>query len=456
MESSSAPRKRRRATSLPSSPNSSPPTVTRLPDAIINPLSHTPGSLKQLLAAGLTEHDRLPSLQQPGFPHRPYRDATRRQKPRRWKAPSTAPVADTDTDAEDSRAETDFETEAESGHESSLSKPQSYAAERAALQPLARSIAVFLARGDILAAKRAFGLLMRSRVSGKPVDIRRNHYWELGAEILMREPVSEENAAWAPTDDSDMSRERRRKKQQHRYPISNVPQVKEYFQGLIRNYPHHLGARKAASALQFWPAQVSYEISQMHAQHTAALDDLRADAESWEMDPDMDMYNEEADDEFDSEDRDPFNPDGSSRGRPRGLDALVDAREKRMRQARDEIRTKTLDGMRDLASRMDKILDSPPFSRSPELQRLRGIVSLYIADLLVPADCPHPEDRQEAEAKKLAEGEIAIKFFRTMEQLGGKLDHAMHGALDMDREGSEGPTRHTFASLPIRDHRVGG
>ncbi|KAF3354428.1 hypothetical protein VdG1_07507 [Verticillium dahliae VDG1] len=379
MESSSAPRKRKRAASLPSSPNSSPPIVTRLPDAIINPLSHTPGNLKQLLAAGLTEHDRLPSLQQPGFPHRPYRDTRRRQKPRRWKAPSTAPVADTDTDAEDSRAETDFETEAESGHESSLPKPQ-----------------------------------------------------------------------------SDMSRERRRKKQQHRYPISNVPQVKEYFQGLIRNYPHHLGARKAASALQFWPAQVSYEISQMHAQHTAALDDLRADAESWEMDPDMDMYNEEADDEFDPQDRDPFNPDDSSRGRPRGLDALVDAREKRMRQARDDIRAKTLDGMRELASRMDKLLDSLPFSRSPELQRLRGIVSLYIADLLVPADCRRPEDRQEAEAKKLAEGEIAMKFFRTMEQLGGKLDHAMHGALDMDREGSEGPTRPTFASLPIRDHRVGG
>ncbi|EEY14696.1 conserved hypothetical protein [Verticillium alfalfae VaMs.102] len=337
------------------------------------------------------------------FTHRPYRDTRRRQKPRRWKAPSTAPVADTDTDAEDSCAETDFETEAESGHESSLPKPQSYAAERAALQPLARSIAVFLARGDILAAKRAFGLLMRSRVSGKPVDIRRNHYWELGAEILMREPVSEENAAWAPTDDSDMSQERRRKKQQHRYPISNVPQVKEYFQGLIRNYPHHLGARKAASALQFWPAQVSYEISQMHAQHTAALDDLGADAERWETDPDMDMYNEGADDEFDSEDRDPFHPDDSSRGRPRRARCVVDARKSGMRQRGDEIRAKTLDGNAAISpSRMDKLLDSSARSRrSPELQRLRGIVSLYIADLLVPADCPRPEDRQEAETKKI-------------------------------------------------------
>ncbi|KAM0281783.1 hypothetical protein ACHAQH_003365 [Verticillium albo-atrum] len=452
MDPSNTPRKRKRTASLPSSPTSSPPVVSNLLDVVINPLSHTPSNLKQLLAAGLTENDRLPSFLQPGFPHRPYRDPTKRRKSRRWKAPSTAPVAATDTE-DDSRAETDFETEVESEHESALPKSQSYAAERAALQPLARSIAVFLARGDVLAAKRAFGLLMRSRVSGKPVDIRRNHYWELGAEILMREPMPEEKAAWAPADDDEDQRERR-KKQQHRYPIANVPQVKEYFQGLIRNYPHHLGARKAASALQFWPAQVSYEISQMHAQHSAALDDLNTKAAILEMDTDLDMYNAEAEDEFDSEDRDPFSLEENPSGKHRGLDALANAREDRLRQARDEIRVKTLDGMRDLASRMDKILDSPPFSRSPELQRLRGMVSLYIADLLVPAYAPRPEDREEAEAKKLAEGEIAMKFFRTMGQLGGKLDHAMQGALDLDREGSEAPAVPTFASLPIRDHRA--
>ncbi|KAM0327973.1 hypothetical protein ACHAQA_005372 [Verticillium albo-atrum] len=452
MSSSGVPRKRKRTGSLPSSPTSSPPIVTHLPNAIINPLSHTPGTLKQLLAVGLTENDRLPSLLQPGFPHRPYRDPTKRRKARRWKAPSTAPIADADTD--DSRAETDFETEVESEAESALPKPQSYAAERAALQPLARSIAVFLARGDILAAKRAFGLLMRSRVSGKPVDVRRNHYWELGAEILMREPVPEENAPWAPAEDEGVQRDR--SKRQQRYPIANVPQVKEYFQSLIRNYPHHLGARKAASALQFWPAQVSYEISQMHAQHNAALDDLSAEADGWEMDqdPDLDMYNREAEGEFGSEDRDPFSLDESPRGRHRGIESLADARETRLRVARDDIRSKTLHGMRDLASRMDQILDSPPFSRSPELQRLRGITSLYIADLLVPAHAPQSRDREEAEAKKLAEGEIAMEFFRKMAQLGGQLDPAMQEALDMDREGSEAPAVPTFASLPIRDHRA--
>ena len=50
--------------------------------------------------------------------------------------------------------------------------------------------------------------------------------------------------------------------------------IKAAVEKLIRQFPHHLTATKAASALQFAPALFSYEIYQVHCQHVLALEEL--------------------------------------------------------------------------------------------------------------------------------------------------------------------------------------
>ncbi|ROT38736.1 hypothetical protein SODALDRAFT_359840 [Sodiomyces alkalinus F11] len=459
------------------------------PSDTINPLSHTPSTLHQLHTAGLSEVDNLPSTSQPGFPHQPWRDPTLTTKPkRRRRTRKSRHSSRTGTDTEsgtDAGTDVEPETESDSGTSrpispsssaSELPDDKSYAAERAALRPLARSIRTFLSRGDIPAAKRAFGLLMRSRISGKPVDIRRNHYWELGAEILMRErPLEEEEEDEEEQRDGEVDAEQdasqeRRRRQQHLYPLQNVPRVREYFETLIRRYPHHLGARRAASALQFYPALISYEVIQCHARLTIALADLDTEAEGWDVSqreegPERSpgyspgAYTDDDEDEDAEVDpyADPFDPERVALRLRRRHDP-----EDRIRRARDEIYGDAIDAMRSLAARMDRKLEETTFTRSPELLRLRGTVSLYIADLfaLRHASASSSADQLDREAEqRAAEMEAARTFFRKMVDCGGRLDAALRTAVGMDEEDSEEEevvALPAFSSLPIRDGRPGG
>ncbi|KAL2754533.1 hypothetical protein ACRALDRAFT_1070291 [Sodiomyces alcalophilus JCM 7366] len=445
------------------------------PSDTINPLSHTPSTLHQLLTAGLSEVDNLPSIYQPGFPHQPWRDPTSTTKPRRRRRRKDHPPSRTDTESgTDTETDIDPETEPDSGASgpaspsstAELPGAKSYAAERAALRPLANSIRTFLSRGDIPAAKRAFGLLMRSKVSGKPVDIRRNHYWELGAEILMRERAEEEERKGGQI--VEQGEEQKRRRHQLLYPLSNVPKVREYFETLIRRYPHHLGARRAASALQFYPALINYEILQVHTRLTISLADLDAEAEGWDSSHQGDgeddhhergpgyspgVYFHDEDPELDPT-ADPFDL-GTAILRPRHP-------EDRVHRARDGIYNDTIGAMRSLAAQMDRRLEDATFIRSAEMWRLRGTVSLYIADLLAlrhaaPAGQP---GRETTSAERAAEMEAARTFFLKMVECGGRLDAAVRTAVGMDEEDSDQAEEEmvlpAFSSLLIRDGRPGG
>lgn len=456
------------------------------PDGIINPLSHTPSTLHQLKTAGLSETDKLPSTYQPAFPHQPWRDPTSTTKPRRNRRRKDHIASRTDTESgTDIETDVNPETESDSGTSrpvspssatSDLPEPKSYAAERAALRPLAHSIKIFISRGDIPAAKRAFGLLMRSKISGKPVDIRRNHYWELGAEILMRERPPEEEDERNREQRPDQDADRKRRRHQILYPLSNVPKVREYFESLIRRYPHHMGARRAASALQFYPALINYEILQIHTRLAISLADLEAEAETWN----LSHQGEEGDDDdnddargpmyspgsyYDGEDAetdpdaDPFDP-GRAILRPR---RRPHDPEDRLRRARCELYGDTIDDMRLLAAQMDKRLEEATFIRNAELLRLRGIVSLYIADLFALQRKASSSDQQgegTASEERAAEVEAARTFFHKMVECGGRLEPAIRTAVGMDEEDSDEAEEEevplpSFSSLPIRDGRPG-
>ncbi|EQB43955.1 hypothetical protein CGLO_17344 [Colletotrichum gloeosporioides Cg-14] len=416
---------RKRSASAMSTSNSHDAYHSHLPSDSINPLSHTPFILSQLRLAGLAETDQPPSRDQPKFPHRAWQDPDAPSK----RGAAVAAVAEQLESDSDNDEEVEHDVGSKRRPRKKDEKRAKYSSEKSHFRPLIRAIYAFLDKGDVVNAKRAFGILVRSSVHGRPVDIRRNNYWALGAEILMRE-----GGVAAPDEG----------KEAEAYPAGNIPRVREYFQDLIQQYPYNFKWRRAVSAIDFWPALLSYEVYQVHTQHGASLRRLEKEAEDREDDSWQESSLGDSQDEMMMDD--PEYKDGISRWQ-------ADSRGRRLRQARDQIRLRTLDGLREIAGRMDDLLEDRPYSTNPEILRLRGMVSLHIGDLLIPARVEDQGLMSEAKARREAERNNARSNFQKMVEHGGRADAFVQQMLAPGEE-DDGPILPIFSSLPIREHRA--
>ncbi|KAI0597029.1 hypothetical protein F4775DRAFT_272865 [Biscogniauxia sp. FL1348] len=296
-----------------------------LPSGSINPLSHTPDTLRQFAVAGLSPEDELPSRLYPSFPHRPlppeYPSRSRRN-PRRTSMPGTSTG----------------ESEVESGSRKEAAAVQQHSARLKHLNTMTAIMHRCLHEGDIARAKRAFGLLVQT----KEIDVRLNNLWAIGSEILMRAPEAARG-----DDDSPLPRWG---------SAANVSKVKEYLSSLIQQHPHDPHRPQLTSAVDFWPALFGIEVYDINAELQRALYHLDT--------RDEDDNDEEMDDDPDDD-------------RRQQLGALW--------AAKDEVRRQTQAAARQLAARMDRVMESAPYAAHPELLRLRAHVSLFIADLHLPA-----------------------------------------------------------------------
>lgn len=84
-------------------------------------------------------------------------------------------------------------------------------------------------------ARRALSLLLRTEISGQPLDLRDSDYWGVGAEILFRQqPVA--GRTWSRKGFED---------------------AKEYYEKLIVRYPHHRASPDSVNAVDFYLALFS-------------------------------------------------------------------------------------------------------------------------------------------------------------------------------------------------------
>ncbi|TDZ27612.1 hypothetical protein CTRI78_v012228 [Colletotrichum trifolii] len=400
-----------------------------MPRDSINPLSHTPSTLRQLSLAGLSEQDQPPSESQPRFPHSP------------WVVPSAlsisrgAAVASDLAKALESESDDEHDLDDQSQHQrrkkDTSERRERYASERAPLRSLVRAIYVFLDKGDVQSANRAFGILVRSHVHGKPVDIRRNNYWALGAEILM----SEGGTSIGGDHHNQVSEP---------YPARNAAKVREYFQDLIQRFPYNFKYRNAVSAFDFWPTLLSYEIYQIHQSHAACLRRLELDAEDWE----DEIWQDDSLHSVDETMADAIHPRA---GVPLWQ---TGSRGRRLCHERDQIRLQTLDSLRHIANRMDDLLEDRPYSTNPELLRLRGMVSLYMGDLLIPAESCNEGHVVDTNSRRAIERHNARSRFQRMLEHGGRPDAFIHEIL-ASSEDDDGPSLPIFSSLAIRGYRPG-
>ena len=210
-----------------------------------------------------------------------------------------------------------------------------------------------LLQRDYTRAGRAWGLILREEFRGLSVDVRNEDRWGIGAEILLRRgpqdgstntPLSQHH----PSGDDD------------RTPLpftkKGFAEAKEYYEKLILNHPYSKTTPHAISALHFYPAMFGLWVYVAQEESNIARRDLVLDDNG---------SSEELSDEEDS-----------------SLD-LEQRQESKKRALVATIRAQELEQAQQIGTRMDSLLSSPPYSDSPELLELRGMVSLWTGDLLV-------------------------------------------------------------------------
>lgn len=436
--------KRKRSASATSRASSQP-----LPSDIINPHSHSESTLKQLQVAGLTQNDFLPSTYIPHFPHRPIRPSHLLQPDH----PSEDDDDDNnhgDEDDEDDDEHASTTDAAASASSLSSRKARDRARRAKAMRDaqdqhlgvLTNVILRALEEGDLARAKRAFGLVRRTEVRGKPVDLRRKALWSLGAEVLMRDGEEEAAAAAAARagggggvgdEDAQPIPPRRRRWG----AAANMPQLRAYLEGLIRQYPYNRLHPNSISDVDFYPVLFGCEFYNTWAEHRLGIERVEQDADAWS--DDIEIREEPYTDDMD-------------------LDRLT-ARDRRLRQSKADLGTNAMATMRDIAKRMDALMENSPYKTSVDMLRLRGMVALYVGDLSL---SPPPRTDDEGKRTRDEERDRARSFFRRMRDNGGRVDaftekwlegaHGDDSEADADEDDMESAWSGlpVFSSLPVR------
>ncbi|KAK7957046.1 uncharacterized protein PG986_006268 [Apiospora aurea] len=416
-------------------------SFSSLPADSINPLSHSPDTLRQFAVAGLDPEEEAPSKVYPKFPHKGIssrnafsakRGGNRKKGTGRMSALTSGSEADVDTDASDSRGGKDDRDSGKDlggrGEEDEDGFQMNYSARMRHLNTLTAIMHRCLHDGDIPRAKRAFNLLIRT----KDVDIRVNGLWNIGVEILMREGEQSQQQQTSNTATNAAAVSDKGKEPEDKWnlgqpladddePVSqlqdtqatsvedqegggssgdprtsplqlpdrwgsaaNVDTVKEYLQALIQQYPYDQHRPHMVSALDFWPALFSIEIYNLDAEFKKAMRRLEAkeDKDNDEGDDDGEARESSSENKESYYRSDDEYQDGEDEDREtRRLRCREDARQARRHRARDDVRASTRAAAEQVAARMEQQMENRPYGTHGELLRLRGMLSLYVADL---------------------------------------------------------------------------
>ncbi|PGG98674.1 hypothetical protein GX51_06680 [Blastomyces parvus] len=229
-----------------------------------------------------------------------------------------------------------------------------------------------LLEGDYVRAGRAWGLILRDEFGGHGMDVRSGGRWGIGAEILL---WSDHNATSTSTRlrDAGISNPPPRR---HWFTRRGFERAKSYYERLILQFPYRKAAPGALGPLDFYPAMFGLWISLVQEESQLARDAAMMDMPDT---ADMHDFGDPAHDDNMSISSDiPHRRPSSNNNRKN--DIIAEARRKELAEAQQ------------IAAQMDELLISPPFSDSHELLRLRGMLSLWIADLFISSVSPEDVD----------------------------------------------------------------
>jgi hypothetical protein len=218
-----------------------------------------------------------------------------------------------------------------------------------------------LMKGDYIRAGRAWGLLLRAEVKGRPMDLRSNGLWGLGAEILLQRDIQlqkngklEEGPQKLDVNSRPRGGVGGRSLTNQEMPTDNgFRAAKEYYNRLIVQHRFNKTYPEAISDLHFYQAMFCLWISHIYDKLQAAQTDYSRVSQ--------DSASASAD-EYGSD--------------------VNDASESATR--RDNVRRSTLEEALEIAGQLDGLLVSFPYSVSLPLWNIRGMLALWMRDLCLP------------------------------------------------------------------------
>lgn len=238
-----------------------------------------------------------------------------------------------------------------------------------------------LQKSDFLRAGRAWGLILRSEMHGKGIDVRTQGRWGIGAEILLRQQSTQLRSNtndFSPLSTSSHHYDEARNDHPGAISISpgNFEAAKAYYERLILEFPYRKMQPHKTSALTFYPAMFSLCIAEIQAKCTRKPSSRRSTPS------DHDSDTEEASNETNA------------------------------------LKTAELDLAVDLAARMDELMLSPPYDTYPPLLQLRAMVALWVGDLCRDVAAESREEEARNEERAVREGKKAEKCLKRLQDAG--------------------------------------
>lgn len=398
----------------------------------INPHSYPPAKLAQFAVAGLSDTDQDPSQENKDFPHRGLSH----------KPAEPALESDYETAAED-------DSEKDDEGKLRTTKPVRVPdAHRRHLALLTRSIHQFLGQGDVTKAARAFGLAMQLHPKSRPVDIRQDNLWALGAEIIMREGEEQRNEVWRNhqiSDSNEYEDEDTRARDKLQIPLrwgsaANMNKLRAYLETLIQQYPYDHRAPKKVSSLHFNISLCSCEIYNIYSEHAASLSAAGVDADDSLVEGSL------VDEDVDQRLETLIEDESFHAPRPRRTETASNRK--------DKIRMQTLAAIKAVVARMDALMREPPYVKNHEMLRLRATASLFMADLVVPFDrVAYSLDLSDVNEQRRRDIEAARRMLQTILDGGGALDEASLALAQADPDEVDESlpcASQIYSALPIR------
>ncbi|KAJ5938528.1 hypothetical protein N7466_001662 [Penicillium verhagenii] len=301
------------------------------------PLALTPNEAHQYRAAGLPLDQNLPGGR---FPHEPVKE----KKPKRRQTRRPNP------DSTDSGVLEDNDL---AGKDLFLQH----------LKTLNSLLHRFLMDGDYPRAGRALGLLLRENFKGSSIDVRHAGKWHFGAEILLlrrakHQPGNSNEVASTPAS----------------FTIKGFAEAKAFYERLVLAHPYSKTAPHAVSAFHFYPAMFGLWIYVTQEESSLERKKVEDDRDS---DEEMSEHEISDHEDLDYEDR------------------VLHKKQIRI----SAIRARELEQAQQIARRIDTLLEAPPYSEYGDLLEMRGMVSLWIGDLLVFSLAPPSPSFQDGKQK---------------------------------------------------------
>ncbi|MCJ1459472.1 hypothetical protein MMC28_009851 [Mycoblastus sanguinarius] len=214
--------------------------------------------------------------------------------------------------------------------------------------------------GDYVRAGRAWGMLLRAELNSHSLDLRTHHRWGLGADIILQRTaqLTKQGNAEDGTSAHDET-EILDPGSSLCFGVEGFEKARDYYERLVLQYPYRKASPKATGPLDFYIAMFGLWIFTVQEQHSSGLANIRKRVGN------IDHTKAEESDE-------------SGTASVSDIDLLYHWR-------REGVRKSTLQEAHRIATRLDELLVSPPYSDDARIWKLRGRVSLWVGDLLAAA-----------------------------------------------------------------------